>query len=207
MNEVKLAGEIVSKPIFSHKTDGKNFYEFYISSKRFSGIKDIIPCIVSDELLTEIMENKKICLHGEITTYNKHEEDHTKLLVRVCVKSVSRYMNIDENYVEIDGYVGKEPHCRKTPLKKEIADILLVANRPYGKSDYIPCICWDDEAREINMTPAGTELKIYGRIQSRPYIKKLEDGTQERRVAYEVSAKKTKILLWGMWKRWKIQAL
>ena len=35
--------------------------------------------------------------------------------------------------------------------------------------------------------PVGTELKIVGRVQSRAYEKKHEDGTIENRMAYEVS--------------------
>lgn len=189
MNKIKLSGEIVRKPIFSHKTKEKDFYEFYMSSKRLSGASDIIPCIVSDGLLIKILENEKICLHGEIRTYNKYEGDHAKLLVYIYVKAISQYMDNDENCVEIDGFICKEPCYRKTQLGREIADILLAVNRPYGKSDYIPCICWGEDARKMDAKSLETELKLCGRIQSRFYIKKLEDGTQEKRVAYEISVK------------------
>ena len=94
---------------------------------------------------------------------------------------------VTSNEVVLNGYICKKPIYRQTPFGREIADILLAVNRAYNKSDYIPCIAWGRNARFCQNLEIGTEIKVIGRVQSRTYEKKFEDGTSETRIAYEVS--------------------
>lgn len=193
MNNIKLAGEVVGKAEIYFQTKYGMFYRFFLKTKRLSGVEDILPCVVSGKLLNEITENERICLYGEVRTYNKKCENKSKLIVYVYVKSVSEFLE-DINEVALHGFICKTPVYRKTPLGREIADILLAVNRPYGKSDYIPCICWGRNARMAEKIQLGTEMFFEGRLQNREYRKKLEDGALENRVAYEFSVGRIKIL-------------
>ena len=139
-----------------------------------------------------------ILVSGQFRSYNKHDEVSTKLILSVFAREITFLEEIDDkqnvNSISMDGYIGKAPICRKTPLGREIADVLIAVNRPYGKSDYIPCICWGRNARFVGQLDIGTHVRISGRIQSREYQKKLEDGEFETRTAYEVSASKVDLV-------------
>ena len=194
-NKVILSGEIVSNFEFSHEVYGEKFYTAMLASKRVSGQKDIVPVMVSERLVDVKSEwtGRFVRVSGQFRSYNKHEVNRNRLVLSVFVREFEditeeRDFGIeDENIIFLDGYICKLPVYRKTPFGREIADILLAVNRPYGKSDYIPCIAWGRNARFAGDLEIGTRLKIDGRIQSREYKKRISDEETEIRVAYEVS--------------------
>ncbi len=195
-NQVSIVGVISSQFQFSHEIFGEGFYMVDIVVKRLSDSSDIIPLMVSDRLLdvTEDMEGRQIRVMGQFRSYNRHEEKRNRLVLSVFAREVE-FLDEEEdgvktNQIFLDGYVCKEPIYRKTPLGREIADLLIAVNRPYGKSDYIPCICWGRNARFAANFQVGGHTRIWGRIQSREYMKKLTEEESERRIAYEVSVSK-----------------
>jgi single-stranded DNA-binding protein len=193
-NKVKLTGTVVSEPEFSHEVYGEQFFNLFLEVKRISGVADIVPLTISERLFN--LEDKCIGtvvrVSGQFRSFNKHEENKNRLVLSVFVREIERVVNDydEENEIEIDGFVCKDPVYRKTPLGREIADILFAVNRSYGKSDYIPCIVWGRNAVYASGLPVGTHLKITGRIQSRKYTKRYLDGAEEERTAYEVSVSK-----------------
>lgn len=201
-NRVIISGEIVSDFAFSHEVFGEKFYTAYLSTDRTSGAADIILFMVSDRLVDVsanwVGQSVRIC--GQFRSYNKHEGEKSRLLLSVFAREFEvREDNgevrlYDENFISLDGYVCKAPNYRQTPLGREIADLLLAVNRPYGKSDYIPCICWGRNARFAGQLEVGTRIAIEGRIQSREYEKRISDMEVETRTAYEVSASKINVI-------------
>ena len=171
-----------------------------ISVCRTSGTKDYIPIMVSERLMDVTGDHigKLICVEGQFRSYNRHEERKNRLVLSVFAREVSFVDEMEEssktNQIFLDGYICKEPIYRKTPLGREIADLLLAVNRPYGKSDYIPCICWGRNARYANNFKVGERCAVWGRIQSREYMKKLDEENVERRVAFEVSVSKLELI-------------
>lgn len=193
-NKVKLTGMIVSEPEFSYEVYGEQFFNLFLEVKRISGVADIVPLTISERLfnLEDKCTGTVVRVSGQFRSFNKHEENKNRLVLSVFVREIERVVNDydEENEIEIDGFVCKDPVYRKTPLGREIADILFAVNRSYGKSDYIPCIVWGRNAVYASELPVGTHLKLTGRIQSRKYIKRYPDGTEENRTAYEVSVSK-----------------
>lgn len=196
-NQVVIAGEIVSDFRFSHEVFGEGFYTVDVLVSRLSDAYDIIPLMVSERIFD--VENahigQKIFAKGQFRSYNQHDEDKNRLILSVFVREIEEADEIDEhdykpNQVYFDGYICKEPVYRTTPLGREIADILLAVNRAYGKSDYIPCICWGRNARFAKRLEVGDHVEIYGRIQSREYKKKIGNDEIISKVAYEVSVSK-----------------
>lgn len=203
-NKVTLSGEIVSNFKFSHECYDEGFYTAMLASERTSGQKDIIPIMVSDRLVDVKADwiGRFVKVSGQFRSYNKHEGERNHLMLSVFVREFKEYdldreepLSIkDENHIFIVGYICKQPNYRETPLGREIADILLAVNSPYGKSDYIPCIAWGRNARFASGLEIGTRLQIAGRIQSREYQKRISDDEYETRVAYEVSASKLTVV-------------
>jgi hypothetical protein len=199
-NQVAIMGEIVSDFTFSHEIFGEGFYMVDISVDRLSESRDIIPVMISERLLdvNEDYKGVKICIMGQFRSYNRHEERKNKLVLSVFAREIEFVDEIGENaktnQIFLDGYICKPPIYRKTPLGREIADLLLAVNRPYGKSDYIPCICWGRNARFASGFEVGSRCAVWGRIQSREYMKKLSEEEMERRIAYEVSVSKLEIV-------------
>ena len=195
-NQVVIMGEIVGEFAFSHEIYGEGFYMVDVLVTRLSESADIIPLMVSERLLdvTKDYRGTKIMVTGQFRSYNRHEERKNKLVLSVFAREVEFIEEIGEssktNQIFLDGYICKEPIYRKTPLGREIADLLLAVNRPYGKSDYIPCICWGRNARFASGFEVGTRCAIWGRIQSREYVKKISETEAEKIVAYEVSVSK-----------------
>lgn len=193
-------GEIVSDFVFSHEIFGEGFYMVDVRVERLSDSIDIIPLMVSERLLDVNGDYKGmyIMVNGQFRSYNRHEERKNKLVLSVFAREIEFVDEIGENtksnQIYLDGYICKEPVYRKTPLGREIADLLLAVNRPYGKSDYIPCICWGRNARFASNFEVGARCAVWGRIQSREYMKKLPDEQLEKRVAYEVSVSKLEIV-------------
>lgn len=197
-NQVTLSGEIVSDFEFNHEVYGERFYTAMLSSERTSGRKDIIPVMVSERIVDVEVDwiGVNVDISGQFRSYNKHEENKKHLILSVFATGFG--VHIEEfdgdfeskNQIFLEGYICKPPIYRKTPLGREIADILLAVNRLYGKSDYIPCIAWGRNAVYASNLEVGTRLQIYGRIQSREYQKQISDDEFEKRMAYEVSASK-----------------
>lgn len=196
-NFVKLGGTVASTLEVSHEIYGEKFYRFYIEIDRLSGMADRIPVIISERLIDvdEFEIGKVIYIEGQYRSYNQMTENgKSKLILSVFVKDIETE-DLDEktktiNELTLVGCICKPPIYRKTPLGRDIADILVAVNRAYNKSDYIPCILWGRNAKFCQSLGIGTNIRLEGRIQSREYEKKYEDGTVEKRVAYEVSVSK-----------------
>ena len=197
-NKVKLTGTVVSEPEVSYEVYGEQFFNLFLEVKRTSGVADIVPLTISERLfnLEDKCAGTVVRVSGQFRSFNKHEENKNRLVLSVFVREIERVVNDydEENEIELDGYVCKEPIYRKTPLGREIADLLIAVNRSYGKSDYIPCICWGRNARFASGFEVGGHVKVWGRIQSREYIKKISEAETENHIAYEVSASRIEVL-------------
>ena len=195
-NQVMIAGEIISDFTFSHEVYGEGFYMVDVAVNRLSNFADYIPVMASERLLdvSKDWKGQYISVVGQFRSYNRHEEKKNRLVLSVFARELSLVQEVDEdvksNQIFLDGYICKEPIYRKTPLGREIADLLIAVNRSYGKSDYIPCICWGRNARFASTFEVGTHVQIQGRIQSREYVKKINELETEKRIAYEVSVSK-----------------
>ena len=197
-NIITLVGTIVSERTFSHEVYGEGFYSFNLEVPRLSENSDIIPVTVSERILSdEFKIGEKVVIDGQFRSYNNYENEKNKLVLTVFVKDIkilTEDMEIpNPNEICLTGFICKKPIYRTTPFGREIADILLAVNRAYNKSDYIPCIAWGRNARFCQNIEVGEKVKLWGRIQSRTYEKKFEDGTSELRRAYEVSVSKMEI--------------
>ena len=208
-NYLTLVGRVTSEKQFSHEIYGERFYSFDLSIPRLSGNADIIPVTVSERLITDDMMQigTKLLIKGQFRSYNSYENEKNRLILTVFAKDIEKLEeDVKEsedgeenstndfarkdtitNEVVLIGYICKKPIYRQTPFGREIADILLAVNRAYNKSDYIPSIAWGRNARFCQNLAVGSEVKIVGRVQSRNYEKKYEDGTVVKKVAYEVS--------------------
>ena len=195
-NQVTIMGKVATEFSFSHEVFGEGFYMVEVEVKRLSNSEDRIPLMISERLIdvTQDYTGEYIMVHGQFRSYNRHEEQKNRLVLSVFVREIS-FMEEEPdgtktNSIWLDGYICKEPIYRKTPLGREIADLLLAVNRPYGKSDYIPCICWGRNARYASGFEVGEHVQLLGRIHSREYVKRISDTETEKRVAYEVSVSK-----------------
>ena len=196
-NYLVLVGKITSEKVFSHEIYGESFYIFNLEVPRLSGTADCIPITISERLISnfELSIGREVEIEGQFRSYNTYENQRSRLVLTVFAKDIKEHQEVEEenqrekisNEVVLVGYICKKPIYRKTPFGREISDILLAVNRAYNKSDYIPCIAWGRNARFCENMEVGTEVKIVGRVQSRMYEKKHEDGTIEPKVAYEVS--------------------
>ena len=199
-NKATVIGEVVSGFTFSHEIFGEGFYVLELLVHRLSDQADIIPLMLSERLIDVTGDYRGMTLEatGQFRSYNRHEGLKNRLVLSVFVRELQFLDEFTDytktNQIYLDGYVCKTPIYRKTPLGREIADLLLAVNRPYGKSDYIPCIAWGRNARYANNFHVGTRCEIWGRIQSREYMKKLSEDQVEKRVAYEVSVSKLELL-------------
>lgn len=185
-NKITLAGYL-EKLTFSHNTMSEDFYEGYISVQRESGASDVLRLVVPSILAGRLKEGTECMVSGEVRTRNVRNEEKTKLDVYVFVKEVFDYPGYDINETEFYGYICKKPTFRYTPLRRQISEYLLAINRPFGKSDYVPCISWGRGAKRMEQLEVGTELFAKGRMQSRTYNKKISDTEYEERVTYELS--------------------
>ena len=203
-NYLTLVGRVTGEKTFSHEIYGEKFYRFSLAVPRLSGNEDIIPITISERLITDetLSEGKKLLIKGQFRSYNSFENEKNKLVLTVFAKDVQELPETEAqegengeiakkdemtNEVVLIGFVCKKPIYRQTPFGREIADLLLAVNRAYNKSDYIPCIAWGRNARFCQNLEVGAQIKLVGRVQSRTYEKKHEDGSVETRVAYEVS--------------------
>ena len=203
-NHLVLVGKVTSDKKFSHEIYGESFYIFDLEVARLSGNSDIIPITISERLILEkeLEIGDKVAIEGQFRSYNSYENKKNRLILTVFAKDIKYLSEEDEenssekvsNEVTLIGYICKKPIYRQTPFGREISDILLAVNRAYNKSDYIPAIAWGRNARFCQNIEVGTKVKITGRVQSRNYEKKFEDGTTQTRTAYEVSISSLEIV-------------
>ena len=172
-NQVSVAGEVVSEFTFSHEVFGEGFYCLYIQVGRLSESYDVIPLMISERLMDVKADyrGKYIEVLGQFRSYNRHEANRNRLVLSVFAREVNiceeEDSQVKPNQIYLGGFICKKPVYRKTPLGREIADLLVAVNRPYGKSDYIPCICWGRNARFAEKFQVGEHIQLWGRIQSR----------------------------------------
>lgn len=195
-NQVTVVGKIVSGFTFSHEVFCEKFYNVKIAVDRLSDQVDIIPLLISERLINvnEACIDKIVEVKGQFRSYNQHDGLKNKLVLSVFVREITFHEEFTDytktNHIYLDGFICKEPIYRKTPFGREITDLLVAVNRPYGKSDYIPCIVWGRNAKFASGFQVGTHILFWGRIQSRAYKKQTDDGQMEERIAYEVSVRK-----------------
>ena len=206
-NVVDIAGRVVTEFEFSHAVYGEGFYVCEVEVPRLSDSFDRIPIMVSERLLdiSQSYTGKYVIAQGQFRSYNKHENGRSRLLLSVFVREILVEEEVQEceeqnvvqntpNNIFLDGYICKEPNYRKTPLGREIADVLIAVNRPYNKSDYVPAIAWGRNARYAQNLKIGNHIRIWGRIQGRIYQKRTETMEVTSHTAYEVSISKLEIL-------------
>ena len=192
-NQAVIAGEIISDFEFNHEVFGEGLYFVKLKVSRLSHSSDIIPLLVSERLIDVKQSHigQFLEARGQFRSHNKQESDKNRVVLFLFAKEIEMIdsaENRNPNEIFLDGYICKEPVYRTTPLGREIADVLLAVNRAYGKSDYIPCICWGRNARYAGNLTVGSRIQLRGRIQSREYQKRIGEGKVVDKIAYEVSA-------------------
>lgn len=198
-NQAIVVGTVVSDLQYSHESYGEKFYSFQLEIPRLSEITDRIRITISERFFTAVQPSvgDLVMIHGQFRSYNNFSNVGNKLILTVFVKDIERITDIDSyinpNSIFLNGYVCKPPVYRTTPFQREIADILLAVNRSYNKSDYIPCIAWGRNAKFAETLAVGTNLKVWGRIQSRAYKKRIGEEQFEEKTAYEISISKMEI--------------
>lgn len=187
-NYTRLCGSIAGNPVYSHSSRSQQFYIFPLEIERLSGNRDIINIVVRREQLAEltVQSSGKLWVEGHLRTFNNRHGQGAKLVITVLARQLGFCDGEDENLVQLMGTLCKAPNLRTTPMGRDICDLMLAVNRHYGRSDYLPCICWGIKAREASQWTVGTQLRLQGRIQSRNYIKLTEEGPVEK-TAFEVS--------------------
>ena len=186
-NAVYLCGTVEDTPVCDHVLYGESFYTFMLSVARLSGVNDLLPVTLPGRVAMIPQKKDRIVVEGQLRSYKKHFENGSRLFVTVFAKKISYALREDENRIELSGFLCRPVVFRTTPFLREISDMLLAVNRPYSKSDYIPCIAWGRNARFARDFSVGTELHISGRLQSRLYTKTLPNGETAQRTTYEVS--------------------
>ena len=199
-NVTTIVGKIVGEKEFSHEMYGEGFYNFKLEVSRLSEQSDILPVTISERLLIdkELNEGDYVVIEGQLRSYNRYVDGRNRLILTIFAREMHIPTDEEEinelikkpNEIYLDGFICKPPIYRTTPFGREITDLLLAVNRPYNKSDYIPSIAWGRNARFCENLKVGDRIKLWGRIQSRTYQKKLDDDEVINRVAYEVSVSK-----------------
>lgn len=198
-NMVTISGKVVSDIEFSHEVYGEGFYTFMLDVPRLSESSDSIPVTVSERLIDKqsLIVGTVVEVEGQFRSYNSYNNEGNRLVLTVFAREINFLEDEKKiknpNQIYLNGYICKRPIYRTTPFGREITDILLAVNRPYNKSDYIPCISWGRNARYCEGLTVGDNLKIWGRIQSRTYQKKYDTGEIITKVAYEVSISKMEV--------------
>lgn len=197
-NSVEIRGTVVTEPEFDCEMFGEKFYKFYVETLRSSGVADVIPVTVS-ELLIDDTEYVGKCIEvtGQFRSCNRRTDEFPKHLLFVFAKRIDiieACEEPDENYIFLDGFICKKPIYRTTPFGRQVADVFIAVNRAYNKSDYIPCITWGRNAIFSEKLAIGTHIAIIGRIQSREFEKHISETETIKRVAYEVSVNRLKVI-------------
>lgn len=185
-NYVCLCGRALASPVFSHESRGARFYKLPLEVCRLSGAADTPNILLPETLAAGVEDGDILKIEGEIRSYNNRTGVGARLVISVLARTIEPWRGEDDNVVLLKGAVCKVPTGRYTPLGRQICDLMLAVNRPYGRSDYIPCIAWGDSARMAAELSVGTTISLSGRLQSRDYIK-CENGVTVQKTAYEVS--------------------
>lgn len=198
-NTVSVTGEIISNFEYDHEVFGEGFYTNQIKVQRLSGEVDVLKIMISERLIdvTKNYVGDMVTVVGEFRSYNRCEGIKRTLLLHIFVKEIRPENAVKDpkemNCIFLEGYVCKTPLYRKTPLGREITDLLIAVHRPYGKSDYIPCITWGRNARYATNFEVGERIRVWGRVQSREYTKQISDTESINKVAYEVSVMRLEV--------------
>ena len=190
-NAAQLCGEIVSPPVFSHESHGVRLYQCRIAVPRLSGVLDTVVLLVPEALTGRVQG--RVHVRGQLRGYTRQDADKRRLRLMVLVRAVDDETPQENNLIELTGELAREVYYRKTPLGREIADLMLKVPRPYTGTDYIPCVVWGRCARFCSHLSKGARLKVAGRMQSREYVKLTEDG-EEKHTAYELSIGRLTVL-------------
>jgi single-strand DNA-binding protein len=187
-NFVELRGVLAGRPELSHSSRNEEYYTFPLEVERLSGTPDTVNIVVRRELAEQqpIEEKARIYVRGELRSFNNKSGVGNKLIITVFAHEIQFTDEADFNSVQLTGTLCKPPNFRKTPMGREICDMMLAVNRRYGRSDYLPCIAWGRLAEEAAAWTVGTEVSLIGRIQSRKYLK-TENDVQIEKTAFEVS--------------------
>lgn len=193
-NNIYLEGKVTSELEFSHEMYGEGFYTFSLEVPRLSDATDQLNITISERLINEgeINVGEDIVVEGQLRSYNKYMDGANRLILTVFARDVypCEERSKNPNQIFLDGYICKAPVYRKTPFGREISDMLLAVNRPYNKSDYIPTIAWGRNSRYCKSLEVGDNIRIWGRLQSREYQKKVGEEDVIKKIAYEVSISK-----------------
>ena len=190
-NAAQLCGEIVSPPVFSHESHGVRLYQCRIAVPRLSGVLDTVVLLAPEALIGRLQG--RVHVRGQLRGYTRQDADKRRLRLMVLVRAVDDESPQENNLIELTGELAREVYYRKTPLGREIADLMLKVPRPYTGTDYIPCVVWGRCARFCSHLSKGARLKVAGRMQSREYVKLTEDG-EEKHTAYELSIGRLTVL-------------
>ena len=195
VNQITVRGELQGLPEFSHENHGKRFYRFFLEVPRLSGVRDILPVIAPETLVQNIdpCGGDMLTITGQVRSHNFRENGIRRLLIFIFATSITAECGDPINELTIEGPICKEPTYRRTPLGREICDVMLAVPRAFRRADYLPCILWGRMAQDVSQCHVRNHLRIQGRLQSRIYTKLTEDGPQER-TAYEISALTAEIL-------------
>ncbi len=195
-NEARLVGFINSNLEYSHAVLGESFYKVSVRSERLSENEDEITVTVSERLIgdMDLDIGVRVEITGQFRSYNNYSGEGSRLILTLFAKEIHLTDDDCDNEIYLNGYICKPAIFRTTPFGREIADILLAVNRAYGKSDYIPCIAWGRNAKFSESLPVGSNIRVWGRMQSRKYQKKLDDETTVEKTAYEVSVSKLELI-------------
>jgi hypothetical protein len=187
-NLVLLRGEAAAAPRPSHENHGVTYQVFPLRVRRLSGAEDVLNVVAPEELLARspVAAGARLGVSGEVRSYNNRTGPGSRLVITVYARTLDGGDGGDENLVTLSGTLCKPPVLRRTPLGREICDLMLAVNRRYGRADYLPCIAWGALARQCADLGVGDALRLRGRLQSRVYLKQLPDGP-ERRTAFEIS--------------------
>ena len=187
-NYTRLCGQIAVSPVYSHSSRGQQFFTFPLEISRLSGNMDRVNVVLRQEQLAALEpgDREKLCVVGELRTFNNRHGEGAKLVITVFARELFFCDGEDSNLVQLRGTLCKAPNLRCTPMGRDICDLMLAVNRHYGRSDYLPCICWGARARDAALWTVGTVVRLEGRIQSRRYIKVTDRGAVEK-TAFEVS--------------------
>ena len=189
VNQITVRGSLHDLPVFSHENHGKRFFRFLLDVPRLSGAVDLLPVIVQEDLLNaiDLEDGDMFTVSGQIRSHNCRTDGVRRLMIFIFATQILCEEGDPINEVILEGPLCKEPVYRRTPLGREICDVMLAVPRAFRRADYLPCILWGRTAQEISQCHTSDRVRIYGRLQSRVYTKVTEKGTLER-TAYEISA-------------------
>lgn len=188
-NMITIRGELDALPRYSHDNHGRKFYRFTVNVPRLSGTVDQLPVVAEERILNEmdLSGGKMLTVTGQIRSHNVRTDGSRRLLIFIFASSIMAQDGEPLNEVSLEGALCREPVYRRTPLGREICDIMLAVTRAFHRADYLPCIVWGSTAHELSQCHTSDRIRLTGRLQSRNYTKQTETGPEER-TAYEISA-------------------